>query len=243
MDGLLKLDILPQPDDVTCGPTCLHAVYRHYGFEFPLEELIQCVPQLKGGGTLAVQLGCDALRRGFSATIYTADLQVFDPTWFNPPALRMAEHLAERLRKQAEVKPWPRMRMSTEGYLEFLSRGGTIRMRDFSAALLRRYLKRSVPILTGLSATYLYGCSREHGSTGEPDDIRGESMGHFVVLYGYHTPSHSVLVADPLLANPLGPEHHYQLGADRVIRAILLGIVTYDANMLVIEPPAVRKRV
>ena len=238
MDGLLKLDILPQPDDVTCGPTCLHAVYRHYGHELPLEELISSIPQLKGGGTMAVQLGCDALRRGFSAVIYTADLQVFDPTWFVPHGPR----LAERLEKQALAKPSPRMKMSTEGYLEFLSRGGTIRMRDFSAALLRRYLKRSIPILTGLSATYLYGCSREYPATGEPDDVRGESMGHFVVLYDYHAASRSVLVADPLLTNPLGPQHHYQLGADRVIRAILLGIVTYDANMLVIEPRAVRKR-
>ena len=32
----LDLDILAQPDDETCGPTCLHAVYRYFG-EVPPE--------------------------------------------------------------------------------------------------------------------------------------------------------------------------------------------------------------
>ncbi|MCE9544431.1 MAG: C39 family peptidase [Planctomycetia bacterium] len=238
MEGLLKLDILPQPDNVTCGPTCLHAVYRYYNRDVPLDELIPSIPQLDEGGTLAVLLGCDALKRGFNATIYTADLQVFDPTWFGPHG----HPLSQRLRQQAAIKGSPRLKMTTEGYLDFLQRGGSIRMRDFTTALLRSYLKRGMPILTGVSATYLYGCSRENSATGEADDVRGEPAGHFVVLYGYHRASRSVMVADPLQSNPLGPEHYYQISADRVIRAILLGILTYDANMLVIEPRGTLKR-
>src|SRR5262249_1472255 len=34
----LQLDILPQPDDFTCGPTCLHAIYRYLGDEVPLDK-------------------------------------------------------------------------------------------------------------------------------------------------------------------------------------------------------------
>ena len=30
METRLSLDILPQPDELTCGPTCLQAVYRYY---------------------------------------------------------------------------------------------------------------------------------------------------------------------------------------------------------------------
>ena len=109
-------------------------------------------------------------------------------------------------------------------------------MEDFTAELLRSFLHREVPILTGLSATYLYRCAREYGPTCEPDDVRGTPTGHFVVLCGYHEAERSVEVADPFLHNPLGPEHHYEVDVDRVIRAILLGILTYDANLLVIEP-------
>src|SRR6185369_13364802 len=72
----LRLEILPQPDDITCGPTCLHAVYRYFGDVIGLDQVIEEVPQLETGGTLAVLLGCHALRRGYDATIYTYNLQV-----------------------------------------------------------------------------------------------------------------------------------------------------------------------
>ena len=80
METRLEFDILPQPDNMTCGPTCLHALYRYYGDELPLETVIEEVESLEGGGTLAVLLACHALRRGYDATIYTYNLKVLDPT-------------------------------------------------------------------------------------------------------------------------------------------------------------------
>jgi len=32
----LSVTMLPQPADSACGPTCLHAVYRHHGDEVEL---------------------------------------------------------------------------------------------------------------------------------------------------------------------------------------------------------------
>src|SRR5262249_22206847 len=79
----IKLDIQAQPDDQTCGPTCLHALYRHWGLsDASLKQVISEVERLRSGGTIAELLACDALRRGFAATIYTYHLQLFDPTWF-----------------------------------------------------------------------------------------------------------------------------------------------------------------
>jgi len=49
--------MLAQPDDATCGPTCLHAVYRYLGHEIPLDQIIRKVTRLKTGGTLGVMLG------------------------------------------------------------------------------------------------------------------------------------------------------------------------------------------
>ena len=77
----LELEMLPQPDDTTCGPTCLHAVYRYYDDPVPLPQLIDEVEPLSTGGTLAVSLACHALRRRYRATIYTYNLTLFDPTW------------------------------------------------------------------------------------------------------------------------------------------------------------------
>lgn len=226
-----ELDILPQPDEITCGPTCLHSVYRYFGDELPLETLIQETAQLEEGGTLAVLLGCHALARGYRATIYTFNLHVFDPTWFSDEV-----DLSERLQAQLEVKTSPKFRRASEGYLQFLSMGGSIQMQDLDGALLRRYLRKSIPLLTGLSATYLYRCPREIPPNWAPDDIRGEAQGHFVVLCGYDASHRSVHVADPYLPNPLGERHHYEVSINRLICAVMLGVLTYDANLLVIQP-------
>lgn len=49
----VHVPILPQPDDTTCGPTCLQAVYNYYGDNVSVEEVIAGVRVLPEGGTLA----------------------------------------------------------------------------------------------------------------------------------------------------------------------------------------------
>ncbi|MCA9264998.1 MAG: hypothetical protein KDA60_14160 [Planctomycetales bacterium] len=247
MTKQLHLDILPQPDEMTCGPTCLHAVYRYFDDEQPLPAVIRETQALAEGGTLAVLLGCHALSRGYQATIYTYNLAVFDPTWFvkqvehrsrdsdTAPTDPTAVELIPRLQAQMKAKSSSKLQIASKAYIHFLERGGQIRMRELNAALIRRFLKRSVPILTGLSSTYLYQCEREL-EDGSSDDIRGKPTGHFVVLCGYDPKERSVRVADPYLPNPLGEEHFYEVGLDRLVCAILLGVLTHDANLLIIEP-------
>lgn len=239
MECWLQVDILPQPDDFTCGPTCLDAIYRYYGDGLELEQIIADVPQLVGGGTLAVYLACHALRRGYEATIYTYDLHIFDPTWFQ---LEPAE-LARRLQAQKSCKKSTKLHKASDAYLEFLTRGGKLRFEDLSTDLIRSYLDRATPILTGLSSTYLYRTAREFGPNCDQDDTRGDPSGHFVVLSGYDQAKRQVLVSDPLLTNPLSGKNKYWISSDRVIGAILLGIMTYDGNLLIIRPRANKERI
>jgi len=236
----LHVDILPQPDDTTCGPTCLHAVYRYYGDIISLTQVVREVRKLKGGGTLAVFLACHALKRGYRAKIYTYNLHVFDPTWF--VAGKPVADIASRLRAQAEAKNIPKLKTATEGYLEFLSLGGELRFEDLTTGLLRKYLKRSIPIITGLCSTFLYRSIREVGAENRDDDVRGEPSGHFVVLCGYSKEERSVLLADPYQLNPVSHSQYYSLSIDRVACSILLGILTYDANFLLIEPKRLKKQ-
>lgn len=229
----LQLEILPQPTVSSCGPTCLHAVYRYFGDDIGLDQVLDEVQMLDEGGTLAVLLGIHALRRGYRVHIYTYNLEVFDPTWFTRPRV----NLQEKLRHQAELKKsLRRLRFETNGYLDFLKMGGGLKFEDLRPGLIRRYLTRGIPILTGLSSTYLYHESREMPDT-TPDDLAGEPQGHFVVLSGYDKEDRRVLVSDPWTPNPHSPGHHYGIAIERVIGSILLGILTYDANLLIIEPP------
>jgi hypothetical protein len=233
----LPVRILPQPDELTCGPTCLHAIYRYWGDDDSLESVIARMHRLEHGGTFAVFLACDALRRGYRATIYTYNVTVFDPTWFRDPGV----DLADRLRRQREVKLDWRLQHATAGYLEFLALGGRLRLADLSRMLIRGILRRGVPILTGLSSTFLYRAVREYGEDGRRDDVRGLPVGHFVIIAGYDATSRSALVADPYQPNPYGGTHEYWLREERVGASVLLGIVTHDANLLVIHPKTGRR--
>src|SRR5436305_1632081 len=108
----LPVKILPQPDETTCGPTCLHAIYRYWGEDEPLTTVIGRAQRFEGGGTVA----------------------------------------------------------------------------------------------------------------------------------GYDCDRHRVLVADPYGPNPFSPTQEYWINVDRVVNAVLLGIVTHDANLLIISPRGKRTR-
>lgn len=236
--GTLELEMLPQPDDTTCGPTCLHAVYRYLGDATHLQTVIREVTRLENGGTLAVMLANHALRRGYRATIYTYNVQLFDPTWFTQSGI----DLHAKLVAQAAAKRDQTLRIATGAYLEYLKFGGNIRFEDLTTRLIRKHLVAGVPVLTGLSSTYLHRAPREFGPKDDEDDIRGQPAGHFVVLCGYDKVQRTVRVADPLHPNPLGLGTMYSINIERVLCAILLGVLTYDANLLVIEPHTKLKR-
>jgi hypothetical protein len=224
--------ILAQPDDSTCGPTALHAVYASLGLKLPLEQVIEEVHFLEDGGTLAVFLGIHALKNGFNARIHTYNLRVFDPSWDGlPPDL-----LRKKLLAQTKYKDSKKLHSTCLAYSKFIKEGGEVRFDDPSPALLQDYFDRDLPVLTGLSATYLYKSKREYsGSNGESiyDDLRGKPMGHFVVLCGME--KKNVLVADPYQDNPYSKDLYYHVPVGRLINAIMLGIVTYDANLLIIS--------
>lgn len=249
---VLPVEILPQPDDETCGPTCLHAVYRYWGDDASLAEIIDSAASLNtagvGRGTIAAMLGAHALRRGYLATLYTFNLHMFDPTWFTPEGRAEGKELSGKLRAQAEAQalsaPGPprrreadqRFQTTTEAYVEFLRLGGRVRFRDLTSRLISGFIRAGKPVLTGLSATYLYRCAREFGPNDDYDDVRGSPAGHFVVLHGYEKKGRRVTVADPLADNPGFETQRYTVKMSRLVPAIMLGVLTHDANLLVIEP-------
>jgi hypothetical protein len=232
----LPIDMRRQPDDSTCGPTCLHALYEFFGDRRDLSQLVREVPTLGHGGTLVVHLANHALERGYRATLVTWNLEVFDPSWFT---LAPGE-VVQRLGRQLAAKPTPRIREATAAYQRFLELGGELLFEDLEPALLRRYLRRRLPILTGLSSTFLYREPRERNAESGPemipDDVRGEPQGHFVLLSGYDPDRRAVYVTDPMHPNALSQAHTYAVEIHRVVGAVFLGALTHDANMLILEP-------
>ena len=171
-----------------------------------LSEVIREVPSLQGGGTLGVMLANHALARGYQATIYTYNLLIFDPTWF-APGIILTEKLSQRLAVTQDRK----QRRALEAYLHFLEQGGTLCLEDLTRSLLRRFLNSGRPILTGLNSTFLYRTMRVYGDDMVDDDIRGEVVGHFVVLCGYDREKKTILIADPYSGNPYSADRMYEV--------------------------------
>ncbi|MCC5848860.1 MAG: hypothetical protein JJU29_12285 [Verrucomicrobia bacterium] len=228
----IPFQIERQPDQVSCGATCLHGIYRYHGHELPLPRLVKEVPQLKNGGTHGVLLGQHALKMGYEVEIITYNLYMFDPTWFKTPGV----NLEEKLTQQMAVKSRQGFQRASQHYLRFLRMGGRIRMSDLDGDLIRGYLHRGLPILTGLNSTYLYREARVIAETNQNDDLRGTPEGHFVVICGENAARGTVRVADPYHPNAMGIHPNYDVPMVRMLNAILLGIVTYDANLVILHP-------
>lgn len=229
----MEVRVFEQPDDITCGPTSLEAVYNYFNYTINLQQLINEVHVLEDGGTLAVLLGIDALKRGFYARVYSYNLRIFDPTWQRLNNSQLIEKLDQLLLQ----KKAPKIKTAAKAYRQFLKLGGNIQFDVLRPKLLAKYFRKKLPVLTGLSATFLYQSMREYTNNQNRsvyDDMVGEPMGHFVVLCGFTDKNH-VRVADPYKKNPISNDNYYTVEVDRLINAILLGIVTYDANLLILS--------
>ena len=238
---MIDIKINTQPNDETCGATCLHAIYRHYGLDISLTEVIAGLRQSLSGGTLATLVGRHALEHGFNVTVYTNNLFVVDPSWFDLNGKSDGKLISDKLREQLKYKNDPHIVSITESCLEYFKLGGKMRFQTLDSHLLNSFFQKKTPVITGLSATYLYRCPRElftEEGIAVYNDVRGAPCGHFVVLCGYDEEEKHVVVADPHRENPLAHNNYYSVDIHRLINAIMLGVITSDGTLVVIEPKA-----
>lgn len=229
----MKIKMYSQPDNTSCGPTCLHAVYRHWEDSISLEKVIREVQQFeKGGGTLAVILAKHALQRGYRARLYSYNLNIFDPSWFS----LNRDELITKLKKQLKFKrAGKKFEVASKAYIQFLKMKGEILFSEKTTEVIKRELRKGHPILAGLSSTWLYQSKREHSVTNKSDDLKGRPTGHFIIICGYNSKKNCVKIADPYIPNPIGPSHFYEVPLERFMASLFLGVLTYDANLLVLE--------
>jgi hypothetical protein len=238
----LAVERFLQPDDVTCGPTCLRKVYDFFGVGAELDEVLGELERNEDGGTLAVFLGISAMGRGFRSRIYSYDLRLFDPSW----AALAGPELADKIRRRIPYLRSAKSTRAAEAYLRFLAMGGEICFDELTPGLLKRILDRNHPVLAGLSATHLYRMPRErHDPESDlllEDDVAGEPTGHFVVIVGYEHWGRQFSVRDPSAHVPVSEDGRQVVDAQRLINSILLGDLTYDAVLLELWPGSGRSR-
>lgn len=234
----LDIDMPDQPDDSSCGPTSLYSVYKFFGLDVTLETVIK---ELDGYdpaiGSYDAILGIDALKRGFDAIITPFNLNVFDWSWFglNMDALRI------KLDRLASVGLSETVRKLASLYVEFIDRGGRIvfQYNPEQAFFTANYYTGVVPLICGLSSTWIHQSKRENPDTGEYDEY-GRMMGHYVVLGGWEWGLNPVrtTVYDPYGSRTLFRSNKYILEYDQLLTAMMLGTNTHEGNLLRISKRA-----
>ena len=224
-----------QKDDVSCGPTCLAALYDYHGMDVPHDQVLREVEEMPNGGTIAVLIGLDAIKRGMASKVYICDLNTFDPTWKTLDNDGLAAKLLEQLQSR-EVDQ--KFEAATRAYVRYLLAGGEISFEEVTKELLEVQFLRGLPIIAGLSSTWLYQSMREFTGRNDMsvmDDMKGGPMGHFVVVHGFDEAG-GIQVADPSSSNPFSDNPHYSIGYNKFLQALMLGSLTYDASLLVLSP-------
>ena len=225
----LEVSVSTQPDDESCGITCLQAIYDYYGEETTFARLQSEIEHWHTGGTVSVNLARHALTHGYSAEIYTYNIKIFDPTWKHLPSKDLANKLKLRQKKSRSKK----QKKIIGFYQDFIRKGGSVKFDDLDEALLDRLFAKRRPIICGLSATYLYQNMRETPAN-EENDIVGHPVGHFVVVSEWDAKTRHVTIHDPLRKNAISQTGTYRLPFTKFTNAVMLGILTYDENLLVI---------
>jgi len=208
-----------------CGPTALTQLFHYFGINQSVDKTIEQTSMIPGLGTYDGNLGCTAIKNGFKVTITPQNWHVFDPTWLS---LDKAG-LLNKLKARTAVVKDKHLDASTKGFIEFLELGGKLEFKDYSKDLLNEKLTVG-PYIVGLCSTYLYGEKRI--KNGIKDDVKGDRIGHFVVVDGYNPNTDEFAIKDPWHSIPFSKDGSYKLKSDRLITAMLLGEATYDATIV-----------
>lgn len=231
-----------QPDDVSCGPTCLAQVLAWYGELRSIEELGALIRRNPDGGTQAVHIGALALELGYNVRLYPFGVRVFDPTWWELEDEDLVERLTARADALERIAA-PRDEIAAvRAWRDLLQAGGRVAFHEPSPRLMARVLAKGRPLIVGLNATWLYREIRHRPDDNVPDSLAGWPVGHFVVVCGYTGHGRHLHVRDP---SEDAPEHLHPAGAhrgsypvpgDRLVHAVLLGDLTRDAVLLEVWP-------
>ncbi len=233
-EQFLAVPPMVQPDEVSCGPTCLAAVLRFHGLaDASPEEVRRVTPRNPDGGALAPFLGLAAMRLGARARCHPFATRVFDPTWRKLSAAECLRRLVQR----TEALPEGRLRRVHEAWRTFLEEGGEVALGELRPSELVQALDAGRPLICGLSITWLYQEPRERPEDNTDDDIHGSPVGHFVVVNGYGGSGQSFFVIDPWPEPPFDrSDGVYRVSQRRLTQAILLGDATHDAVILEVFP-------
>lgn len=227
----MRLNILPQINHQLSGAETLRGIYAYYGEDISMDDLVVSTTRFSNRRLRPLALAIDALERGYAVTVHCCDTRIFDLSWMGLVSSELKEKLEYHKSKADSVH----LTQTFDAYIQILEKGGTIDLSEINRAVIRKAVELKAPIIAAVSATHLFHSKREYlDSKDRPvlDDAKGKTAGHLVAVTAWV--GKEITLHDPYLANPITGKAKYKVYISRLMRSILLGVLSYDAQMVVI---------
>jgi ABC-type bacteriocin/lantibiotic exporter with double-glycine peptidase domain len=220
-----------------CVQASASQILSHYGITKSIDEVKKEVPVYisSDGKPLGSSLGHIAtyfIQLGFTTTLHTVDIEIFDPSWKNLDNSAVIQKLKERRKYLRHARyEEAALDLVVSGYVLFLEKGGKITFPIVDEAYLYTLLQKG-PIYTILSYNFLNQVSKyAFNSDVKPiqDSIMGIPTTHAVVISGYKQGKFEITDPD------------YEFGgkklleAGQVIGAFYLAETDFDPLLITLE--------
>lgn len=217
-----------------CEPACLKQIMNYFKIRIGLDELVSKIStdnfrwQNWDFNTARV-----AMSYGLTTTIYTTSTGIFDPTWFDLEKNELIGKLRKEIKflKEGKYNGLPSYLEDATAALRYLESGGKIKFECITKELLEDALLRRNPLIAPVNYTLLRNAPRERYVESKdkwiPDDIKGNSYGHVVVIDGFTNDSFAIV--DPWPKSK---------GKYLVNKSVLIdSILRNDANLIEVSKP------
>lgn len=228
--------ILKQEESSDCVQTAAAQILSFYGIEKTLRELKTEVPvQLDSSGRpLGSSIGHMAtyfIDQGFTTTIHTADIQLFDRSWIHLSSAELVENIQKR--KQFIKHPVYNkeiLDLVCNGFTGFLEKGGKITFPVVDEKYVYSLLEHG-PVYAVVNYQFLCDASRgvydEASKKLKKEPIQGLSNTHAIVLTGYE--DGKFLFVDP------DKDEEQKVDTGRFIGAYYLADIDLDSILITLR--------
>lgn len=206
-----------------CGVACFKMCLAHFNVSYDHATLLNEISNgsLKGGDWY-FRIGLAALKRGLNPTIITRSIRLIDPTWYGYSQTEITYKLEQRLiylETLGEDKKW-----EVEEHIQainYIKMGGLLEFKSLSPKVVIENLETGALVIAPINANLAIPNLQRRLSSA-PDDIKGEKIGHVVLVKGYTDTS--FIVNDPGgLEMRLTKNYEYEILKEDLIEAVLRG--------------------
>ena len=198
--NLPKEHIFQKGDDDCCGPCCLSIVYKIKGKKISLSRIVKDLNlEKKCEPTYSPQLARHLNKNGLITKLIIANFGAISPAW----AKENNKKIIENLKDWVVIQPDHNFHLFGLHSLFYLQEGGKIELRPCFLEDLKRMLDNGSILILCVDEVWLWG-HRLLSHKSQIDEIRGKTLGHFIVVKGYKGDKFSVLDPYPTKI----PERH-----------------------------------